>query len=149
VERWSGELDVVFFHGRIELDRELLGRFPDDLLARAGTLGHEDLQVAPDLALASQSDPGSVQGFDVLHLIRRRHGRGDVGHARIDIVLLEISFFDANFALAADFFVSAERFDINAKGLGCLEDGLAVLDLAAPARGLKYDLVCLRHLIPP
>ncbi len=77
VERGRGELDVVFFHGRIELDRELFGRLPDDLLARAGTLGHEDLDVAPDLALAGQSDAGPVLGLDVLHLVGRRHGRGE------------------------------------------------------------------------
>ena len=60
MERGRLQLDIVLLDGRIELDRQLLGRLAHHLLARARPFGHEDLHVAAHFALAGQPDAGPV-----------------------------------------------------------------------------------------
>ena len=67
-------------------------------------------------------------------------------HSGFEIVLLKISLFDPHLALAADLFVAAERFQINAKKLCCLEDRCPLFYLTTPARRLENHLECLAHL---
>ncbi len=142
----GGECQRVFFHRRVKRDHKLFCGLSHNLLSGPGPLRNKHLKVSVDLARTGEPYAGAVFRLQMLQLVRRWFGRGNMRHAGLEIVLLKITLLDPHLALAADLLVSAKRFEVNAEKLCCLEDCCPFLYFTTPACRLENHLKFTTHV---
>ena len=142
MERGGIHFHVVNPYRRIPKDADVPGGLADHLFAGTGLFRHEHQQIAFDLGHASQAQSLFLLGRGdefILFLLPS----GGVRHAGLDAVFFVEPFFDAHQALAADFFLAAGRFDVDAQLTGSLDQVDALGHLAPASGGLEDNFCCV------
>ncbi len=99
------------------LDMDVASRFAHHLLAGARFFRHEDQKIALNFSDTGQSMTGLFFFGDDKFFFFFLPG-ADVGHFGLDAVFLKTTFFDADFALAANFLFTTEGLDIHPQQSG-------------------------------
>ena len=105
------DFDGVNFHGRIMLDMNVSGGLTDNLFAGPGFFGHKDQDILFHQGRTAESE-SFFPAFGCNKFVFFLLPGANVRPAGMNIIFFKMPFFDANNALAANFFLSAQRFNV-------------------------------------